>query len=75
MTTQSHINHLISTYSEGGFEAAKITEKGNTQHYYQTELEDIGPVYLMDDFGTGIVVSWEMLMQRMEIFPPLHVLT
>ena len=71
--SEERITHLIDTYSEGGFEAARITEKGT--FYYSTELEEIGPMYLMDDFGTGIIVEDHMLWQRFFIYPPLSVLT
>ena len=51
-----------------------ITEKGDF-HHYTTELEDIGPMYVMDDFGNAIVVKMNMLQQLFFIYPPLNVLT
>lgn len=71
--TEQRIKHLIATYNEGGFEAAMITE--NTGHYYITELEEIGPTYIMDDFGDAVCITFEMFWQRAYIFPPLNVLT
>lgn len=72
--SEERIAHLIETFDEGGFEAAQITHKANF-HYYGTELEEIGPLYLMDDFGNGIPVDWEMFRQRSFIYPPLAALT
>jgi hypothetical protein len=72
--TQERIDYLIDMYSEGGFESAMITEKSD-HHYYETELQDIGPLYIMDDFGNAQIVAFEMFGQEMFIFPPLKVLT
>lgn len=57
----ARIAHLIATYNEGGYEAAQITHKSGL--FYATELEDIGPSYLMDDFGQAVRVTIEMLGQ------------
>lgn len=72
--SEERITHLINTFSEGGFEAAQITEKSSL-FYYMTELEEIGPIYVMDDFGDALCVSFEMLHQHMYIHPPLAALT
>ena len=72
--SQQRINHLIHTFSDGGFEAAQITNK-SCQFYYLTELQDIGPLYIMDDFGNAIQVGMNMLVQKMYIHPPLTALT
>jgi hypothetical protein len=72
--SEDRINFLIETFSEGGFDAAMITEKSNF-FYYITELEEIGPCYLMDDFGNGIAIEDAMFWQRGFIYPPLAELT
>lgn len=57
--TQQRLNYLFDKFNEGGSQEAVITKKSDA-HHYTTELEDIGPIYLMDDFGNAVVVSWEM---------------
>jgi hypothetical protein len=59
--SNERVAHLIATYNTGGYEAAQITHK--TGLFYTTELEDIGPMYLMDDFGQAVMVSIKMLGQ------------
>jgi hypothetical protein len=71
--SRQRINLLIDQYSEGGFEAARITERDT--FYYTTELEDIGPMYIMNDFGDAIMVTSEMSRQKFVIYPPLNALT
>lgn len=73
--TKARIAHLINNYDNGAFYEAQITEKSNVYPYYKTELDDIGPSYIMDDFGNGILVEIEMFVQRMFIMPPLAALT
>lgn len=72
--SQQRINHLIHTFSDSVFEAVQITNK-SCQFYYLTELEDIGPLYIMDDFGNAIRVGMDMLVQKMYSHPPLNALT
>lgn len=76
--TQERINFLIAEFmKEGGTtDAAMITEKEHEHGpYYITEMEDVGPLYLMDEFGEAIKVSWEMFGQYAYIYPPLAALT
>lgn len=73
--SEERISHLIKNYDNGAFYEAQITEKSDAYPYYKTELEDIGPSYLMDDFGNGIIVEIEMFVQRMFIMPPRAALT
>lgn len=73
--SEDRVAHLIKNYDKGAFYEAQITEKSNVFPYYKTELEDIGPSYIMDDFGNAIMVEIEMIVQRMFIMPPLAALT
>jgi hypothetical protein len=71
--TEQRVSFLIATYSEGGYEAAQITKKDPL--YYITELEDIGPMYIMDDYGNTVKVDWDIHAQQCVAYPPLNALT
>lgn len=75
ISSDERIAYLIKNYDKGAFYEAQITEKSNTYPYYKTELDDIGPSYIMDDYGNTIIVEIEMFVQRMFIMPPLAALT
>jgi hypothetical protein len=60
--SNSRISMLLQHYSEGGFEAARITEKKPL--FYITELEDMGPMYIVDDFGNSTMLSFELMAQQ-----------
>lgn len=71
--TEERVKYLIENYTMA-IDEAQITEKDNF-FYYITELEEIGPTYIMDDFGNAVVITIDMIVQRMAIYPPLQVLT
>lgn len=72
--SEARISYLFSIFNEGGTDQARITHKDDV-FFYVTELEDIGPMYIMDDFGNAIKLSWEMWGQHFWIYPPLAELT
>lgn len=73
-SSPERIKHLFDIFNEGGFEQAQINDKSDF-HYYTTELEDIGPSYVMDDFGNAHIVTIDMWVQTFWIYPPLAELT
>ena len=72
--SQARILHLFDILNEGGSEQARITHK-DCVFFYVTELEDVGPMYIMDDFGNAQSITWERWGQHAFIYPPLAELT
>lgn len=61
--SEARISHLIRTFDKGGQDEAMIIDQNRTTGYYSTELEEIGPCYVMDDFGNGQQVSFDDFAQ------------